>query len=277
VPIAVLDGAEVDEFYGIHQRAGVHVRGGVGLTGQAQRRERRLGFGVTVHSADDPHDVFSPAQVRRSYVSLHHLASSLRRLQRPDRFAHHAGTVLASLPEAARLAYRRLVRPRRTRTAVLCYRGEQAPNLDSRVALTAIPDALGTPRVRLEWNLLQQDLANIGAAQDLVAREFRSRSLQPLPLRAGDTGRWRGAVIGAAHHMGTTRMHPDAREGVVDAQCRVHGTVNLYVAGSSVFPTSGWVPPTLTIVALAVRLADHLAQGAGADASVPADARRESA
>jgi choline dehydrogenase-like flavoprotein len=63
---------------------------------------------------------------------------------------------------------------------------------------------------------------------------------------------------GGFHHMGTTRMSLHPRDGVVDAHCRVHSTDNLYVAGSSVFPTSGHVNPTLTLVALAVRLADHL-------------------
>jgi len=58
--------------------------------------------------------------------------------------------------------------------------------------------------------------------------------------------------------MGTTRMHPDPRQGVVDADCRVHGLENLYIAGSSVFPTGGLWNPTLTILALALRLADHL-------------------
>ncbi len=61
--------------------------------------------------------------------------------------------------------------------------------------------------------------------------------------------------------MGTTRMHRDARHGVVDEHCRVHGTDNLYVTGSSVFPTGGWAPPTLTILALAMRLGDHLGAG----------------
>ena len=60
------------------------------------------------------------------------------------------------------------------------------------------------------------------------------------------------------HHMGTTRMHSDPAHGVVDANCRVHGVSNLFVCGSSVFPTAGVAPPTLTIVALALRLADHL-------------------
>jgi choline dehydrogenase-like flavoprotein len=67
-----------------------------------------------------------------------------------------------------------------------------------------------------------------------------------------------------AHHMGTTRMHPDPSRGVVDEDCRVHGTSNLFVGGSSVFPTAGWAPPTLTIVALALRLADHLKATLGA-------------
>ena len=65
-------------------------------------------------------------------------------------------------------------------------------------------------------------------------------------------------MMGGKHHIGTTRMHVDPKQGVVDPDCRVHGLSNLYVAGSSVFPTSGYANPTLTIVALALRLADHL-------------------
>jgi choline dehydrogenase-like flavoprotein len=60
------------------------------------------------------------------------------------------------------------------------------------------------------------------------------------------------------HHMGTTRMHSSEKRGVVDANCQVHGMANLFIAGSSVFPTSGSANPTLTIIALALRLADHL-------------------
>jgi choline dehydrogenase-like flavoprotein len=65
-------------------------------------------------------------------------------------------------------------------------------------------------------------------------------------------------VNGGWHHMGTTRMSDDPKRGVVDRHCRVHGMENLYVAGSSVFPTSGSANPTLTLVALTLRLADHL-------------------
>jgi choline dehydrogenase-like flavoprotein len=65
-------------------------------------------------------------------------------------------------------------------------------------------------------------------------------------------------IVGNFHHLGTTRMAADARRGVVDENCRLHETENLYVAGSSVFPSAGFANPTLTIVALAIRLADHL-------------------
>jgi choline dehydrogenase-like flavoprotein len=69
--------------------------------------------------------------------------------------------------------------------------------------------------------------------------------------------------------MGTTRMHADPRQGVVDADCRVHGVGNLFVAGSSVFPTGGSANPTLTIIALALRLADHLQAEFDTCAAVP--------
>jgi choline dehydrogenase-like flavoprotein len=75
---------------------------------------------------------------------------------------------------------------------------------------------------------------------------------------AEDDSGWPSCMTGGKHHIGTTRMHTDPAQGVVDADCRVHDLTNLFVAGSSVFPTGGYANPTLTIVALAVRLADHL-------------------
>jgi len=77
-----------------------------------------------------------------------------------------------------------------------------------------------------------------------------------IPLDA--RGELKTELEGAAHHMGTTRMAASAEAGVVDSHCRVHGLANLCIAGSSVFPTGGFANPTLTIVALALRLADHL-------------------
>ena len=69
---------------------------------------------------------------------------------------------------------------------------------------------------------------------------------------------WPQPIWGGCHHMGTTKMSKTPKEGVVDKNCRLHTVNNLYIAGSSVFPTVGYAMPTLTIVALALRLGDHL-------------------
>jgi choline dehydrogenase-like flavoprotein len=71
---------------------------------------------------------------------------------------------------------------------------------------------------------------------------------------------WRSWVKEGNHHSGATRMADDPRKGVVDRNCRVHGIENLYISSSSVFPTTGTANPTFTIIALAIRLADHLKQ-----------------
>jgi choline dehydrogenase-like flavoprotein len=69
---------------------------------------------------------------------------------------------------------------------------------------------------------------------------------------------WLSVMDWGNHHLGTTRMHDDARQGVVDANSQVHGLANLFVAGSSVFPTYSASNPTLNLLALTLRLADHL-------------------
>jgi choline dehydrogenase-like flavoprotein len=92
-----------------------------------------------------------------------------------------------------------------------------------------------------------------------LRRKVEERALGTLvELPADPATGWPASLSGGRHHIGTTRTHADPRQGVVDPDCRVHGLANLYVAGSSVFPTAGYANPTLTIVALALRLADHL-------------------
>ena len=92
-----------------------------------------------------------------------------------------------------------------------------------------------------------------------MADAIRSRKLGVLVDDPGvDEAGWPNSMEGGKHHMGTTRMHIDPKRGVVDPDGRVHAVANLYIAGSSVFPTCGYANPTFTIVALALRLADHL-------------------
>ena len=142
-------------------------------------------------------------------------------------------------------------------TPVFFY-AEQRPNADSRIVLGAERDALGCPRPHLDWRFLPADRDALRNAVALFARDVRKEGWGTLDYDPGDV-RLVEIMELARHHMGTTRMHEDPREGVVDADCRVHGIDNLYVAGASVFPTSGVANPTLTLLALAIRLADHLA------------------
>lgn len=149
----------------------------------------------------------------------------------------------------------------------LSVRAEQAPNPSSRIRLVDECDALGMPRVALDWQLSEIDKRTVSVLVrelDAQMRATKTGSVEPAPWLLDPDVLWEhdGLVslhaIGGYHHMGTTRMASDPRFGVVDANCRVHGVANLFIAGSSVFPTSGWANPTLTALALALRLADHL-------------------
>lgn len=141
---------------------------------------------------------------------------------------------------------------------VRCH-AEQLPDPASRVRLGTQRDAFGLPRVVMDWRLSAEDKRSANATLDLLGTELGRAGFGRLRnALAQDDTTWPADFLGNAHQMGTTRMHRDPKFGVVDENCRVHGLANLFVAGSSVFPTSGAANPTLTIVALALRLADHI-------------------
>ena len=140
----------------------------------------------------------------------------------------------------------------------LLTRQEQAPNPDSRVTLDREKDALGMPRARLDWRLTDVDRRSFRNFYEVLGRELGRAGIGRVRMRdwVMDNGsEWPASLGGGWHHMGTTRMHSDPKRGVVDDECRVHGLDNLRVAGASVFPTAGCANPTLTLVALSVRLA----------------------
>lgn len=134
---------------------------------------------------------------------------------------------------------------------------EQAPNPNSRVTLSNERDALGLRKVRVDWQLGARDLASIASHAHRFGLELAKSGHGRIKLRESETLNWMPAGTGG-HHMGTTRMSDDPRHGVTDRDGTVHGIPNLSVAGSSVFPTGGYTNPTLTIVALTLRLVDHL-------------------
>jgi choline dehydrogenase-like flavoprotein len=142
-------------------------------------------------------------------------------------------------------------------------RAEQAPNPLSRIVLDTELDSLGRPRVLLEWNVRDQDWASLVRSSSVLADEWSGGHGGVTNLALSEEAPWPWAPADPSaspfptwghHHLGTTRMHEDPERGVVDRHGRVHGTANLFVAGSSTFPTGGFANPTLTIVALSIRL-----------------------
>lgn len=163
-----------------------------------------------------------------------------------------SGTILAAVDQMAAA-----IEGPAARRLDYYFMSEEVPNRDSRITLSDQTDALGQPRARLDWRYAQQDWDSLSGSAAGFARALGAQGLGRLcwPIESD------AIVAGlrpSRHHMGTTRMATDPAQGVVDIDCRVHDTPNLYVAGSSVFPTSGLVNPTLTLTALAIRLADHL-------------------
>jgi choline dehydrogenase-like flavoprotein len=138
---------------------------------------------------------------------------------------------------------------------------EQFPNRESRIRLGNDRDVFGLRKVAIDWRLTAEDQRGFAVAHRLLREELaRSGFGQFQTVDPEDENEWPSDMLGDQHHMGTTRMDADPRQGVVDENCRVHGVENLYVAGCSVFPTGGTFNPTFTIVALALRLADHIKQ-----------------
>src|SRR6185312_7233706 len=126
----------------------------------------------------------------------------------------------------------------------------------------AAKDSLGVPRATLHWVLTPLEKRSIRKIHELLGQQVglagvgRVRMMEYLQ-NENDTS-WPEFTGGGWHHMGTTRMSDDPRKGVVDANCKVHGISNLYVAGSSCFTTAAACNPTLTLTALSIRLSDHL-------------------
>jgi choline dehydrogenase-like flavoprotein len=136
---------------------------------------------------------------------------------------------------------------------------EQSPNRDSRIALGDSIDALGQRQVSIDWRLTDFDIDSYRKAAEVIGQDITAGyDCQFQPERWIHDAAAPTEFHGTAHHMGTTRMSDNPQTGVVDADCKVHGVDNLYIAGSSVFPTGSWAFPTFTIVALGLRVADTL-------------------
>jgi choline dehydrogenase-like flavoprotein len=206
-----------------------------------------------------PHEAH-PSLSTRGADGLRVVAHTMREGWIPPDIGTHLAAI-ARDPWGALVAASQRLKPRRAdlgalrrvRLRAYC---ESPPRYSHRVQLTRSRDRLGRPGVRVEWEPSPVQRESLKRAYELLDVALRRAGIGRAECEL-DTDAEACWEVGK-HHMGATRMHVDPRSGVVDPDCRVHGVDNLFVAGSSVFPTTGYANPTLTIIALAYKLADHL-------------------
>lgn len=202
--------------------------------------------------------------------SAHDFAGAISHGRLPKNFFADLGNMLADLDVLSDAAYKSLFHTNKSLFshaqsatnvgAWLDINFEQRPDRDNRVQLGDDRDGLGQRRVKVNWRLGETERRTAVRALEVAAAEFGrmgiGRSRINFDFSSGQS--WPSNMVSSCHHSGTARMSESPATGVVDSDCRVHSTDNLYVAGSAVFPTIGYANPTLTIVALAQRLAEHL-------------------
>jgi choline dehydrogenase-like flavoprotein len=208
--------------------------------------------------------VLAPEAIRRK-----HLEQGVAEIGR------HLGNILCGIPHAAREASkflygRYLARPRLpgflirnpARRYAFFYHAEQAPNPASAVSLGGQRDALGMPRLKIDLRYGEGDAGSVTVSHAVIDRSLRQAGIGRLEYTVPEPDRVARVLAQARdgyHQIGTTRMSSDPKLGVVDGDCRVHGAPNLFIASSSIFPTSGQANPTLPVTAFAARLAAHVA------------------
>lgn len=228
------------------------VRGALIAAAEHLRRERCAGFSATLDALEtgETSELFSPG-----YASARAITQAVAEGRRPESFETHVRRAIGDLDSFAIGLYR-TIRGGQQVHRVHCAM-EQAPDPGNRIMLTRERDVLGLPRVKLRWNLGDLERRTMRKGVETLATELGHAGLGRVQVPP-DQGFWLETMRWGSHHMGTTRMAKDPRSGVVDEHCRVHELTNLFVAGSSVFPTGGIANPTLTLTALAVRLAGHI-------------------
>ena len=228
--------------------------------GPSEEAQARLGIlNCSIATASSLHH--PPSQAWESLIKL---ARAVDDRRWPENLGTHLLGVLRDLDDVLREAYLRSTE-HEARGYYLRARTEVAPDPGNRITLDRERDALGMRRVRLDWSVSSLDRRSVAATMRLLAEELGRLGIGRVrvnELLFEDDDRWCENLSWFGHHMGTTRMSSDPRSGVVDSDCRVHGIDNLYIASASVFPTAGFANPTLTVLALALRLADHLRGGA---------------
>ena len=145
--------------------------------------------------------------------------------------------------------------------ASIYVQSEQAPNPDSRITLGTEQDQLGVPLMVQDCRILPIDKRTLVSTGELLARDLAllgGGRVKMADWLVDDSAEWDPNMWGGCHHMGTARMTDTDADGVVDKNCKLHTVDNTYLAGGSVFSTGGYANPTVSIVALGLRLAEHI-------------------
>jgi choline dehydrogenase-like flavoprotein len=260
---------------------GVYCRRQLRFSEQAQRQQRLLNMVFRLHFSDYADWRHGSAVMSAIYLARSALPAEYRAILQHNRPASgpsqqlaHVRNVLRGLPQLCKfsadwLFKTRLARRRIPYTLVanadgsfpLEFNSEQTPCASNRVSITADADRHGLKRVHIDWRLCAADIDSAQRGFLLLRDAINARSGSRLELDEAELHRRITAAqpLGG-HHLGTARMASSARRGVVGPDCAVFGLPNLFIASSAVFPTAGYANPTLTIVALAVRLARQLRQ-----------------
>ncbi len=216
-----------------------------------------------------PFEPITNYRLSEGIESLHEITGAFGDFDWPDNMGRHianvAGDLDMVLESVSRSVFGYKMFDSASETAGYVFNAmiDPVPDPNNRVRLGSERDALGLQRPHLTLNLSERDRANLWRCYEIAASQLgalgagRVKLLREREDALWEDKRW---LSFGNHHMGTTRAHDDPKQGVVDANLRVHGMHNLHIAGSSVFPTGGSVPPTLTIVALALRLSQRLKQ-----------------
>jgi choline dehydrogenase-like flavoprotein len=264
---------------------GIYARRRLRLTDEQQRKHQTLNMIFRLHHANpvDPSHQdsvlslmylakrFVLPEYRRKITSVE--LSALGKLPSGKELTRrHLRNILADVPRLSKFlmhwSYARHASYRRIPYVALYssrgrypvdFNSEQIPNPESKVSLTETPDPLGVPRLRIDWRLCSDDVRSIATTYRLLRQsieaarvgtvEFADETLEDRIRECGPVG---------GHHIGTARMDSNPKLGVVDARCRTHDVENLYIASSAVFPTCSHANPTLTILALSLRIAQEL-------------------
>jgi choline dehydrogenase-like flavoprotein len=247
---------------------GYSIMAKLGFTEEAMRRHELLNIGYCLFPRRDHF-------MSDAFQSFFNVALAVVHQQRPGNLGHHAKTMLKGAPQLAQIGLWWL---RGKAPYPYLSKGgwdglsdksslftmfelfslvEQAPDPSNVIKLGDDVDPNGQRKVEIHWRFSDLDKENVIRSRDVMRKEFAASGLGTLTFTEELF-----TSPSSVHPIGSTRMNDDPRHGVVDRNLKVHGVSNLYVATSSVFPTSGYANPTLTVLALVCRLADHLKAGA---------------